>query len=306
MASLIHRSLTGIITHPVNHFITIIVVSLNIFIASFFYLIYINLNSLSSYLQSSFKIIAFVKKDADPDAIPQIYKKLSQLNSVQSVAYISPEKALNRLKLIIKDDKEILKEINPDFIPPSFEIKLKKWALNTDNSQQLARKINDIEGISDVRYGKSWIESLSKIIITFRTIGIIGGIILFLSASFLISLTIRINISSKIKEIEIMKLLGATNSYIIGPFIMQAAIQSVTGSSIAILILYGVYWSLINNNVFSKINFLNLNLFLKVFDNISIIFLAPKDMLIIFMISAMISILTAYIAINRHLRGYLD
>jgi cell division transport system permease protein len=135
-----------------------------------------------------------------------------------------------------EDDIFDLVESNP--LPASFKIRLRPEFRNMRSASVVAAELEKIDGIEDVSYQKELLQVLDEKIETYHYISLGLGCVAALAAILLVSNTIKLSIYSNRDLIKTMKLVGATNSFIAGPFLMEGIIQGVMGSSLAVGISY--------------------------------------------------------------------
>jgi len=232
------RAIEDIRQHIAIYCLTTIVVTLNILILVFFLLIYWNLHCLASKFGSRLGIVAYLETDVKEGKIPEIYKELLSIPGVEAAEYVSSEDAFKRLESYLGDEKSVLEGVDPAFLPPSFEIKVKKALFQPERLRAISKKIQGISGVSKVQYGKDWVQKLEVLANLTRNVVVVSGLLLLFTAAFVVSTTIRLNVYSRQEEIEILKLVGATNSFIEGPFLIEAILQGLMGSGLALAILF--------------------------------------------------------------------
>ncbi|MCJ7666013.1 MAG: permease-like cell division protein FtsX, partial [Actinobacteria bacterium] len=152
--------------------------------------------------------------------------------------YISKEQALERFKEQ-NEGSDILKEIQGNPLPASFEITLNDpEKVEIVALRFLDKDGNYIEGIDDVVYGQTYVRRLFSITAIIGTIAFIIIIVLLLATIVLIYNTIRLSIYARRKEIEVMKLVGATNWFVRVPFLFEGFFEGFLGSIISVVFLY--------------------------------------------------------------------
>ncbi|UKL12950.1 cell division protein FtsX [Dissulfurimicrobium hydrothermale] len=225
----------------VIHLMTAAVVTLSVLIFTFFYFIYFNLEHFVERFGTELGLVVFLKQDVAAAQIPDIYQRFLRLPEVESVKYVSREEAMRRLVAFLKDEKDVLEGVDPGFLPSSFELQMKKGFRAPENMQSLAAQIEKWPGISEVKYGKEWMEKLKAFLKTAKVVVWISAIFLLLAAAFVVSSTIRLVFYERREEIEILRLVGATRGFIQGPFLIQALIQGLLGASLAVCIVFFCY-----------------------------------------------------------------
>lgn len=236
--TLFRRAFSDIRQHLTIYCLTTIVVTLTILICIFFSLIYFNLHSFVSRFGSELGIVVYLEKDIKEGRIPEIYRELLSIKGVEEVVYISSEEAFKRLESYLGDESQVLEGVEANFLPPSFEVKVKKAISRPGTLSAISNRIKQIPEVSKVQYGKEWVQRLETFTNVARNVVIGTGLLLLSSAAFVVSVTIKLNVYSRHEEIEIMRLVGATNGFIEAPFLIEAMLQGLLGSSIAIGVLY--------------------------------------------------------------------
>ena len=178
------------------------------------------------------------------DSYHQVYDQISKVSGVESVTYSSKDEQLEKLQQTYGDDWSLFDgDSNP--LQDVYIVE----ADSPSDVKKVAKKIADIEGVKYVDYGGSNSDQLFSIAKFIRTWGFAGTILLVVVAIFLISNTIRMTIMSRQRDIEIMRLVGAKNSYIRGPFFFEGAWVGLLGAIVPSIIIYFAY-----KTVYSSVN----------------------------------------------------
>ncbi len=221
--------------------ITTMVVSLSILIFAFFTLLYFNLQHFVDRFGAELGLVVFLTEDTPKDRIPSLYQKLTGLSEVEEVTYISSEEAFGRLEKLLKDEKEVLEGVDPQFLPPSFEIQVNRAVFQLKRIKQLAGEIDKWPEVSKVQFGQEWIDRLYVFSGLVRIIVAITGLLLLFTAAFVVTNTIKLTVYARQEELKIIRLVGATNIFIQGPFLVEAFLQGLLGSSLAIGVVFACY-----------------------------------------------------------------
>ncbi len=207
--------------------ITLLVVSIAIILT-------FNVNEFAKNVEKDVTIVAFMDNKITPEEIDDVLEEIKQIDGIESYTYksktdISEEMILSSpdLAVILSDYTE---EENP--LQPTYQVKVK----DIEQIQQIANKIAKIDLVKNVKYGEGMIEQLISMFDIVKKISIIIVAALILVTAFLIANTIKITIFSRKREIEIMRLVGASNINIKIPFIFEGLILGALGSIIPIII----------------------------------------------------------------------
>lgn len=187
------------------------------------------------------EIEAFLDPDLSPDQINQLQQQIQAFPEISRVSYVSREQALQEFQKVFGENlRAVLKE-NP--LPASFRI-----VLNSDYSQpqfveKVAGRLNQQNGIQDVLYQKELIQFLHKYLKLGISIGGIIAIFLLIIITVLVFNTIRLTIHARRNIIQIMKLVGATNQFIKGPFIYEGILQGLIGGLLSVILLWTIHYA---------------------------------------------------------------
>ena len=179
-------------------------------------------------------ITAFFPEDVDQERIDEVVTSVEGYPEVNESAYVSKEEALERFRETFADQPDIAGSISSDVLPASMEIQLK----DSSDSSVVAERLRE-EGFQDdeIRYPQQTVDRLNQIT-GYLIWGLRGATALFLVASVLLIFnTIRLSIFARRKEIEVMKLVGASDSFVRTPFVLEGLVQGLIGAVPAALLV---------------------------------------------------------------------
>lgn len=222
-------------------FASVSAVTVTLLLVGVFLTAIMNMNHFATKVEQDVEIRVHVDPAAKEEDQKKLEKDLSGIAKVDSVKYSSKEEELKRLIKSLGDSGktfELFEQDNP--LKNVFVVKAKE---PTDTAT-IAKKIEKMQFVSTVQYGKGQVEKLFDTVNTGRNIGILLIAGLLFTAMFLISNTIKITIYARSTEIEIMKLVGATNWFIRWPFLLEGLFLGVIGSILPIIVILSTYNSL--------------------------------------------------------------
>ena len=200
----------------------------------------LNLNAFGDQLESDVEIRAFIDLTAQQEQQDELKSRIENISEVESVTYQSKEEGLDNLIDNLGDEGEVfesLREENP--LSDAFLIKTK----DPQNVTAVAEEIKQLENVQDVEFAEDTVNRLFKVLEIARNVGLALVVGLLFTAMFLISNTIKLTIVARSHEIEIMKLVGATNWFIRWPFLVEGILIGIFGSIIPIgILIYGYYY----------------------------------------------------------------
>ena len=219
-------------------FASVSAVTVTLILVGTFLVIMMNLNNVASNLENDVEIRVLVDVTANEEAQTKLKSEIESIEQVDTVVYSPKEKELEDLVDSLGEEGQafqLFEQNNP--LNDVFIVKAK----DPLTTEQVATKIEKFENASKVKYGKEEVEKLFEAISIARNIGIGLIIGLIFTAMFLISNTIKITIFARRREIEIMKLVGATNSFIRWPFFLEGLFLGVLGSVVPIALIISIY-----------------------------------------------------------------
>ncbi len=209
-------------------------VTVTLLLVGVFATLLLNLNDIGKQIEEDVEVRAFIEVTADEDARDALQEEIEGISEVSSVKFQSKEEGLDELIESLGDEGQVfesLKDENP--LNDVFIVN----AENPEDTIAVAKEIETFKNIDKVEYAEETVQRLFKVMDIARNVGlaIIAG--LLFTAMFLIANTIRITIVARRKEIEIMKMVGATNWFIRWPFLVEGIMIGILGSVIPILLV---------------------------------------------------------------------
>lgn len=218
-----------------NLFLTVtavLVMTLTFFTTSLFLGAGAVANTLINYLESKAQITVFFRNDASLEKILAIKENLEDSGKVLEVNYLSQDDALKIYLGQHQDEPTLLESITANIFPASLEIRAKALS----DLPQLAKDLEGKEGVEEVVYFKDVLETFRQWTTSVRLIGLLLIGLLALISTLIILITIGMTIYSRGEEIEVMRLVGATEGYIRLPFIFQGASYGILAAFLSSLI----------------------------------------------------------------------
>ena len=240
-------------------FASISSIAISLFILGIFVLITLNVNDIAAQIEKQVEINVYLEVNTSQDQINALETQIQAIHEVKTIKFVSKEEGLVYLRQKLGESgKALLDGFEGENNPLN-----DAFTIEVDDPRNVAVVADQISAINigkdpkpiyKVNYGKGTVEALFKVTQIVRWVGIGIVILLSFTAVFLIANTIKITILARRKEISIMKMVGATNSFIRWPFFIEGALLGFIGSVIPTAIILGGYWKLLN------MSSLNLNL----------------------------------------------
>ena len=187
--------------------------------------------------QNGIHVVVFLDDRVTTTAHKQLETSLEDYPEVRTVDYFSKPEAEEEFKVLFKDQPELLAEVDFEILPASLRINLN----DPSNYKLIIERLDGNPAVKEIRTSGEAIERLLSLTDTLVISASAFALLIGFAAFILIINTLRLAAYSKKKEIKIMRLIGASSTYIRLPFIFEAVIESLIGTSIAV----GFGWALI-------------------------------------------------------------
>jgi len=215
-------------------------VTVTLLLVGVFVMIMMNLNKVADDLETDVEIKVLVELTADETMTAQLEQDINKVKGIESVVYSTKEAELEDLIKDFGKNMGLSEQNNP--LRAAFYVK----ASDPQETGKVAERIDNLANTYSVEYGEGEIEKLFSFLNLARNVGLGLILALLFTAMFLISNTIRITIVARRREIEIMKLVGATNWFIRIPFILEGMWIGILGAILPITLVTMLYYNLYN------------------------------------------------------------
>ncbi|MBP3463177.1 MAG: permease-like cell division protein FtsX [Clostridia bacterium] len=235
-----------------------------------FFIIGQNINHIMKTIEEDQGIQVFIVEGADSKEVQEVRDIISQIDGVASATIYTKQDALDQMKTKLKDNEELLEGYEGDnnIFPDSVIVKL----TDLEKSASVQEKINQItvNGENYIDSIQSSDKTINALINIANGIKIVTGVLLILLIAisiFIISNTIKLTVHARRKEISIMKYVGATNSFIRWPFIVEGIIIGIISALLTLLLIYGGY-TLVISKIVGVFNSIQVNISLLTFKDL--------------------------------------
>ena len=278
--SLSMASITSII-------ITLILVSIGILLSY-------NVNHITKEIENELTIVILVKKDATEEEIKATEKSIKDIANIDTIKFTSKEEIKNNLAAESDTYAKIIDswEEGENPLQDSFVLTVK----DVKDINETATTIKNLEHVDLVKYGESMVNELIKIFDFVKNITIVLVVALILVTAFLISNTIKITIFSRRNEIDIMRLVGTSNSVIKLPFLIEGFLLGLIGAILPVLITIFGY-----DYAYSNLSAAGLNNILKVISLVQPSEIVYYVSLVLLVIGAIVGMFGSVRAVKKHL-----
>ncbi|KGO35601.1 MAG: permease-like cell division protein FtsX [Desulfoprunum sp.] len=274
-----------------SQLMTLLTVTLSVLIFAFFYLVYTNLLTIGDKLGDDLRLIVYLEEEPGPEMKEQLRRKITNFDDVEAIHFISKTEAYDRFTKQMSRNRDVLEDMPNDFLPASIEVVPLKTLRGLNQIKLFSDYLAKLPGTIKVQYGKDWIERFYSFTKLLSIVVFLSGNLLILTTVFMVAYTIRLTIMGRQAEMELLKLVGATNNYIRTPFLLEGLLQGLFGSALGLLSLYLLFdWI--------KVRFSGPGLF-NLFD---FTFLPASAFLAIVFVSILLCTVGSFTSIQKYLR----
>ena len=225
-------------------FASISAVTVTLVLVGVFLVLMMNLNSIATEIEKDVEIRTYIELTATEEEAAELQTQIESIAKVQSVEFSSKDEELQSLVNSFGDDGSVIGELFEQN-NPLYDVLVVK-TMNPHDTFEVAKEIETLDNAYKVVFGQETVERLFQVFEIARNIGLALILGLVFTAMFLISNTIKITIFARRREIEIMKLVGATNGFIRWPFFLEGLWLGVLGSVVPIALVLTAYYYVID------------------------------------------------------------
>lgn len=285
------RGVQSILALPSTNLVTVITIAVSFFVLSGFIILLKNIDSSLSTFSTELTISVYLKPDASNDDIQSFLAELKSAAWIKSMAYVSKEQALADFRRDLGDTGYFLEGLERDNpLPASVDIELFPDELGIGSVESSIARLRAMTVVDNVIYGKEWLKNIAQVVKTSRFVGYVALSVVLVLVIFFVSNTIKLVIYSRRDEIEIMKLVGATNELIQIPFVIGGVLQGLIGMLFGVFFIALIFWVM-------RFQIQTSALLSTIFPSLA--FLSPFNLLLLFVLSILIGGMGSFFAVRR-------
>ncbi len=221
--------------------LSVTTIAFALFVTGLFGLVLLNLRQAIGGLEARVEVVAFVLRGTPSQSLAVAMEDIGAFPEVQTVTYVSEDQALERARQELVEFQDAYQDLEVNPLPPSIELQLRPGFRDAAHVKDVAERLQGFPFVDDVRYGQEWVEQLDRLRTVAGLVGLSIGLAFALVSIVIIGITIRITVLQRAREITIMRLVGATDWFIRGPFLLEGAIKGFLGGVLAWLLCLLAY-----------------------------------------------------------------
>ncbi len=287
------EALDGIKANKEAYLITIGTTAVSMSIFGIFLVVHFNIQGMVNKWRENFQVVIYLQDNIAKKDLKKLKSYLSSMQKIDKYLYVSKDQALKKFRKRLDRNQTILDNLDVNPLPASFELKLKNEYRNYKEIKSIAQDVKKFKGIESLEFGEGWLERIETILFFLKFIVLAIGGMICIGIILIISNAIKLSLYARKDEIEIMQLVGATDWFIKGPFLLEGILQGFLGAILSMIILYGFYEMFIDNLQTSRF-FIGARSFL---------FIPPRDIAYIILSGALIGYAGSYVSLRKFLNN---
>jgi cell division transport system permease protein len=272
---------------PLLSALSVTTIAFSLFTVGLFGLVAVNLRQALRGLEERVEIVAFILRGTPSETIAVATQDIAAFPEVQDVGYVSEEEALQRARTDLVEFRDAYRDLQVNPLPASIEVRLKDGYRDASAVERVAQRLRGFGFIDDVRYGREWVQKLDYLRNLTGLVGLVIGLAFAAVAVVIIGVTIRLTILQRAREISIMRLVGATNWFIRGPFLLEGALKGLLGGLLSLVLCYAGYL-LFRDESGGTLS--------------GLVFFRPAHMVLIIVFGVLLGLAGSLVSVGRHLR----
>ena len=226
---------------PLLSALSITTIAFSLYVVGLFGLAALNLRQALRGVEERVEVVAYLLRGTPAETVAAASQEIGAFPEVQTVGFVSEEEALQRARSELVEFRDAYRDLQVNPLPASLEIQLREGSRDAAHVKAVADRLQGYAFIDDVRYGREWIEKLDRLRNLAGLVGLTIGLAFAVAAVVIIGVTIRITVLQRAREIMIMRLVGATDWFIRGPFLLEGVVKGLLGGLLATLMCFVSY-----------------------------------------------------------------
>ena len=285
MNLLVREALLSFRRAPLLSVLSIIAIAFSLFTVGLFGLVALNLRQALRGVEERVEVVAFLLRGTSPETITLASQDIAAFPEVADVRFVSEDSALAQARRELVEFRDAYRDLQGNPLPASLEIRMREGFRDSKSVAGVAERVKSFAFIEDVRYGSEWLVRLDQLRNVSGVLVLLIGGAFALVAVVIIGVTIRLTIMQRAREIAVMRVVGATNWFIRGPFLLEGALKGLFGGALALGLAWTAY------AVFRGTGPLG-----------GLVFFHPMQSLFLLIFGVLLGLLGSLVSVGRHLK----
>ncbi len=219
----------------------ILLITLSLAALGCFWLLSLNLGRAVEQWRERVRVVAYLRDEPRGAGVDELLARVQALDGVQRVRFVSRAEALSSLKRSLGAQASVVDQLPRNPLPASLEVTPTPEAATPDGTRGLVERLSAMSEVDEVQGGAEWVESLAQWQRLFQLTGLGVGAVLALAAILTVTTATTLVLHARRDEMEIMRLVGATEAVIRLPLLLQGMTQGLLGAALALAALVAAH-----------------------------------------------------------------
>ncbi len=232
------RAMTSLRRRPLIAALTVGVMTIALALVGVAHMAEKNIRQLSEQWGSGVQMIVYLEEGTSPERAQELSSALLELPAVESTHYVAPEEAMQHLQASLGQHDELLKGIEPSFLPASLEVRLMEGTRDLVSAHPVIERLEAAANVEEVEFLGNWVDDFTALIDKARRAGLWLVMIAGLVGIFTVVATMRVSAEVRASELRVLQLMGAPAILRRGPNLIEGALLGIFGALAAITLLW--------------------------------------------------------------------
>lgn len=234
---LLKEGITGLARRRLSGGVAVLIMGSSLLMLALFSVVSINLDRVLQVVRGDLDMSVYLDDSIGAADRDVIHEGLLEIDGVRAVRFVDRDAAIEVFREEFPDDAELLEALEENPFPAKFEVTLEPGEHDAERLGELTTNVGGYPGVIEVVANLEFVQMVDRISSAFILVTAVIGVIVLVSAVFVISNTVRLIVEESAEQVDIMKLVGATNAFIRTPFVVGGAIQGAAAGVLAMIVL---------------------------------------------------------------------
>lgn len=238
LRSALANTLAGLRGSPVTSAIAALTIGICLLLVGAFALLVANMEAILARFGEELHVVAYLEADLAQQRLDALMQRALALPGVETVEYVSAEEAALRFRAAQPDRAVLLDGLEESPLPASLELRLAAAERSAEPVRAVSDALAALPGVAEIGSGNEWIEGYAQAVALIRGIGLAIGAVLGIATLLIVANTIRLSILARRDEIDILRLVGASRTYVAAPFLLEGLLEGLAGGLVGLALLW--------------------------------------------------------------------
>ncbi|MBI4511271.1 MAG: hypothetical protein HY698_16680 [Deltaproteobacteria bacterium] len=235
------RALGGLTDRPLVSLLAMGAIGVSFLLLGVVVLAHLNISGASAAWGRGVQMVVYLDDETPVERARAIGRALLHAPGIERVDYVPSDEAYRRLVESLGDRKDLLSGVEIGYLPASLEVTLGGGVRDVAKVSPLVDKLRRTPGIEEVEFLGDWVDRLTSLLASIRSAAWALALLALATCVYVVASTIKLSVHARKDEIEILKLVGATDRFVKLPLLVEGAVQGLLGSAVALGLLYAFY-----------------------------------------------------------------